>query len=76
VTKVLIWPVVLIVASTEVGLLQRFLGTVSLTGWQWLECIGLTLILLVVVEGDKWIRRLRAASRQPGRRVATTVTPR
>jgi len=74
VAKILVWPVLLIVASTEVGLLQRFLGTVSLTGFQWLECIGLTLILLVVVEGDKWIRRRRAASRQPGRRVATVVS--
>ena len=76
VAKILIWPVLLIVASTEVGLLQRMLGTVSLTGWQWLACIGLTLVLLVVVEGDKWIRRRRAANRQPGRRVATPVTTR
>jgi Ca2+-transporting ATPase len=76
VAKILIWPVVLIVASTEIGFLQRMLGTVSLTGWQWLECIGLTLILLVVVEGDKWIRRRRAAHRQPGRRVAPTAVTR
>ncbi len=74
VAKILVWPVLLIVASTEVGLLQRFLGTVSLTGFQWLECIGLTLILLVVVEGDKWIRRRRPASRQLGRRVATVAS--
>lgn len=62
--KMLIWPVILIVLSTELGFLQTMLGTVSLTGWQWLECIGLTVVLLVVVEGDKWLRRRRIAARR------------
>jgi len=34
--------------------------TTSLTGPQWLEVIGLALMLPIVVEGWKWIRRRRA----------------
>ncbi|WP_353814900.1 cation-translocating P-type ATPase [Agromyces sp. SYSU T00266] len=64
IAKFLVWPVVIIVLSTELGFLQQLLGTVSLTGWQWLECIVLLLFLVVAVEGDKWIRRLRATERE------------
>ncbi|WP_394553205.1 cation-translocating P-type ATPase [Agromyces sp. MMS24-JH15] len=63
VAKMLVWPVILTVLSTELGFLQKMLGTVSLTGWQWLQCIGLTLVLLVVVEGDKFFRRRRRNKR-------------
>jgi P-type Ca2+ transporter type 2C len=52
-------PVVLVVLSTELPFLQRALLTQSLTGPQWLACIGLALVLPVVVEIDKWIRRRR-----------------
>jgi len=64
IAKFLVWPVIIIVLSTELGFLQQLLGTVSLTGWQWLECIVLLLFLVVAVEGDKWIRRLRATERE------------
>jgi Ca2+-transporting ATPase len=54
--------VVLTVAATEVGFLQRWLLTTSLTGEQWLTCLGLALVFPVVVEGEKaWRRRTHAA---------------
>jgi Ca2+-transporting ATPase len=52
-------PVVLVVLATELGFLQRGLLTQSLTGPQWLACIGLALVVPVVVEIDKWVRRRR-----------------
>ncbi len=58
--KMLVWPVLLLVATTEFGFLQNALGTVSLTGWQWLECIALLLPVLAVVEAHKWWLRRRA----------------
>ncbi|MWC00206.1 HAD-IC family P-type ATPase [Agromyces sp. MMS17-SY077] len=63
VAKFLVWPVVIIVLSTELGFLQRLLMTTSLTGDQWLVCLALLVVVLVVVEGDKWIRRRRIARR-------------
>jgi Ca2+-transporting ATPase len=57
--KWLVIPVALVVLSTELPFLQRSLLTQSLTGPQWLVCIGLALVLPVVVEIDKWIRRRR-----------------
>jgi Ca2+-transporting ATPase len=52
-------PAVLLVLATELPFLQNALLAQSLTGWQWLACIGLSLVLPVVVEADKWIRRSR-----------------
>jgi P-type Ca2+ transporter type 2C len=52
-------PVVLVVLSTELPFLQRALLTQPLSGPQWLACIGLSLVLPIVVEADKWIRRRR-----------------
>jgi P-type Ca2+ transporter type 2C len=52
-------PVALVVLATELPFLQRALLTQSLTGPQWLVCIGLALVLPLVVEIDKWIRRRR-----------------
>ncbi|MGR0319383.1 cation-translocating P-type ATPase [Agromyces sp. ZXT2-3] len=76
VAKLLVWPVLIIILSTELGFLQRLLGTVSLTGWQWLECLVLLLFVVVAVEGDKWIRRLRAAERvRMAEQRATTHAP-
>ena len=46
------------VLSTELGLLQRILGTTSLTGGQWLLCIGLAAGLLLVGELIKLVLRL------------------
>jgi Ca2+-transporting ATPase len=55
--KILIWPVILVVLATELSFMQRGLLTQELTGLQWLACIGLSLVLPIVVEGDKWLRR-------------------
>jgi P-type Ca2+ transporter type 2C len=49
--------VVLLVLSTELAFLQHALLAQSLTGLQWLACIGLALVLPIVVEIDKWARR-------------------
>ena len=55
--KILVIPAALVVLATELDFLQRGLLTQSLTGLQWLACLGLALIVPVVVEIDKWIRR-------------------
>jgi Ca2+-transporting ATPase len=49
-----------IVLGTELGILQRVLGTVHLTGHQWLVCIIVGLAIVPVSEG----RRLLLARRQ------------
>jgi Ca2+-transporting ATPase len=53
-------PVALIVLATDLPVLQRGMLTASLTGPQWLACIGLALLLPLVIEGSKWLRRRRA----------------
>jgi Ca2+-transporting ATPase len=45
--------------ATELGFLQRFLGTVSLTFQQWLLCIVAALILLLIDEVIKFFMRRR-----------------
>ncbi|MGB4779419.1 cation-translocating P-type ATPase [Microbacterium sp.] len=50
-------PAALTIASVETGFLQRWLGTTSLTGSQWLVCVGLALLVPLVVELEKWNRR-------------------
>jgi Ca2+-transporting ATPase len=56
-------PAALTVACVEVGFLQRWLGTVSLTGGEWLTCLGLAALVPLAVELEKWVRRrVRAAS--------------
>jgi Ca2+-transporting ATPase len=52
-------PVALVVLATELPFLQRGLLTQPLSGLQWLACIGLALVVPVVVEIDKWVRRRR-----------------
>jgi Ca2+-transporting ATPase len=52
-------PLALLVLSTELDFLQHGLLTQSLSGLQWLACIGLSLVMPVVVEIDKWVRRRR-----------------
>jgi Ca2+-transporting ATPase len=53
-------PVALLVLATTLPRLQAGLLTASLTGPQWLASIGLALVLPIVVELSKWIRRTRA----------------
>ena len=52
-------PVGLIFLAAQLPALQAGLLTTSLTGMQWLECIGLALLLPLVIEVAKWIRRRR-----------------
>ena len=53
-------PVALIILATQLPGLQAGLLTTSLTGLQWLECLGLAVVLPIVIELTKWIRRRRA----------------
>ena len=55
--KILVLPVILLVLATELNFMQRGLLTESLSGKEWLACIGLALIVPIVVEVDKWLRR-------------------
>ncbi|MCW3492242.1 cation-translocating P-type ATPase [Microbacterium sp. SSM24] len=59
-------PVAITVAAVEIGFLQRLVGTVSLSGSEWLICIGLALVVPLFVEVEKWIRRRRIARRAAG----------
>ncbi len=53
------------VLSTELGILQRILGTTSLTGGQWLVCLALAAALLLVSEVVKLVLRHRGPSGEP-----------
>jgi Ca2+-transporting ATPase len=53
-------PVVMIVLATQLPAWQKGLVTTSLTGTQWVQSVSLALLLPVVIEGSKWIRRWRA----------------
>ena len=48
--------VLTIILATELPFLQRLLATVSLTGEQWLVCIGVALSLIVVEEVKKALK--------------------
>jgi Ca2+-transporting ATPase len=48
--------IVTIVLATELGILQNVLSMVSLTGEQWLVCIGVALSLIVVEEVKKLLK--------------------
>lgn len=50
-------PIALMVVATELPLLQRSLVTQSLTGNEWLACIGLTAVVAVIIELDKLVQR-------------------
>jgi P-type Ca2+ transporter type 2C len=52
-------PLTMVFLATQLPVLQSGLLTTSLTGRQWLACFGLSLLLPVVVEGAKWMRRRR-----------------
>ena len=62
-------PVAMIFLATELPRLQGALLTAPLTGLQWLAAIGLALLLPVVIETSKWVRRRRTG-------VVTHVDPR
>ena len=67
--KILVIPAALVVLATELEFLRRGLLTTSLDGLQWLACLGLALVLPVVVEVDKWVRRRRIAAPAPPKAV-------
>ncbi len=51
--------------ATELGFLQRILGTVELSGQQWLLCFVLAILLLLVDEIVKFFMRRSRRSQQP-----------
>jgi len=51
-----------ILFGTSIGIFQRILGTVSLTGREWLICIVAALTVVVVSELQKAVRRRRLAT--------------
>jgi len=68
---------VMIVLATQLPVLQSGLLTQSLSGREWLACIGLALLLPVVIEGNKWLHRRRTSAAAPisvGQAVAPTAT--
>ncbi|NLV78445.1 MAG: cation-transporting P-type ATPase [Rhodococcus sp.] len=69
--KILAIPTVVTVLAVELDFLRRFLMTADLSGGQWLACLGLSLVVPVVVEAEKAIRR---RARRHG--TAHTVDPR
>jgi len=52
-------PCGMILLATELPRPQGFLMTTPLTGAQWLAAIGLALLLPLVIEISKWVRRRR-----------------
>ncbi|WP_072690210.1 cation-translocating P-type ATPase [Rhodococcus marinonascens] len=59
--KILSVPIVVTVFAVEIGFLQGLLMTTSLTGDQWLACLGWSLIVPIAVEAEKALRRRRQA---------------
>jgi Ca2+-transporting ATPase len=57
---------VAILLGTELGILQRILGTVSLTGKEWIVCILAAASIIVASEIQKLIRRRQASTGAEG----------
>ncbi|WP_278236496.1 cation-translocating P-type ATPase [Isoptericola sp. AK164] len=68
-------PVAVLVVSTQLPSLRSALSTVALTGGQWLASIGLALLLPLVIEGSKWMRRRRGAARGARLDVGSATAP-
>jgi Ca2+-transporting ATPase len=64
--------IVLTILATELGFLQRILGTTPLTGQQWLLCIIVAASILVVDEVIKSFMRRRTGAQSP-RQASTPV---
>lgn len=64
---------VITVLSTELGILQRILGTVGLDLDQWLVCIGVSLLVIVVAEVRKLLRIRVTEVNAPAEAVAVPV---
>ncbi|KXX62450.1 cation-translocating P-type ATPase [Rhodococcus sp. LB1] len=63
--KILSIPTIVTVFAVEAGFLQDLLMTTSLTGGQWLACLGWSLIIPIVVEAEKAFRRRRHLHSEP-----------
>ncbi len=63
--------VVVTVLAVELPFMQELLMTTSLTGDQWLACIGWSAIVPIVVEAEKWFRRHRSRKSIPVARLST-----
>ncbi len=61
-TLIALVPIGLIFLATELPGLQKGLLTTSLTGHEWAACFGLALLLPLVIETSKLIRRRRASA--------------
>ncbi|PJI94164.1 cation-translocating P-type ATPase [Luteimicrobium subarcticum] len=73
--RILAIPVLLVVAAVELPFLQVALMTTSLSGTQWLACLGLAAVVGVVVEVDKLIRRNRGTHPTVSLDVAAATAP-
>ena len=73
--KVLSAPVLLTIAAVEIPFMNRFLITTDLTGRQWVAALGLSLILPIVVEVEKWVRRRIHHTPPPTYTTAEAVLP-
>ncbi len=56
----LAFPLIATALAVEWDVLQPLVGTVELTGAQWAIVLGLALLSPIIIELDKWIRRLEA----------------
>ena len=61
-TLISLVPAAMIVLATQLPAWQKGLLTTSLTGTQWVEAVALALLLPLVIETSKLIRRLRSAA--------------
>ena len=68
-------PVVFLVVSTELPFLQRWLDTTPLNGAQWLFCIAGGVLVVLLVEVDKAVRRRRSRVLAQPPTVAQAVVP-
>ena len=72
--KILSIPVLITIAAVELAFMQRLLSTTPLSGGQWVACVALALVVPIVIELSKILRRRRLASHAPVD-VAHAVSP-
>ena len=61
--------------GTEFSVFQRVLGTVHLTGHQWLVCIVVGLAIIPVSEARRLLLKRRSGSPSAGERPDTVAAP-
>jgi P-type Ca2+ transporter type 2C len=64
-----------VILGTELGLMQRILGSTSLNGGQWLTCIVVAIVLLVVDEVIKFFLRRNQRKEKPASSEAPAPLP-